>query len=446
MWVRERFAKLALATIGVALVASACTRSVPAPVVYGSSSGFEKPDAERGVNVGNVGNADALIGWAKTQASRLTAAEAPTRPAKSSMPAVTRPAVQAQALPATPPSTSSRATERRAVAVQPTATRAPTVQSHVAPRTEVRVNRTADRIAGTSYVVTRGDTMFSIARRSGVPLNDLALSNRISPPYGLKVGQKLIIPKNRYHTVRRGETLYAIAHTYHVSAVEMARQNRLGASHRVVVGQSLKLPKGAIDPVGGGATKPPSPVLVASASQRNGGVVPTPGAKPGVINAAVAAPKHIPKPPRRASSKFAWPVHGRVISHYGPKAGGLHNDGINIAVPIGTPIRAADNGVVTYAGNELRGFGNLVLVRHTGGWVTAYAHASRIDVRVGQTVKRGQVLGRAGTSGHVSTPQLHFEIRRGRGAVDPMRFLSPPSQQRVAINRSAPRGGRPDPG
>jgi murein DD-endopeptidase MepM/ murein hydrolase activator NlpD len=113
-----------------------------------------------------------------------------------------------------------------------------------------------------------------------------------------------------------------------------------------------------------------------------------------------------------------------VISSFGAKAGGLRNDGINILLRKGTPVRAADHGVVAYTGNELRGFGNLILVRHGGGWVTAYAHTATISVNVGQTVRRGQVLARAGSSGGVGRPQLHFEIRRGRTAVDPLSHLS----------------------
>jgi murein DD-endopeptidase MepM/ murein hydrolase activator NlpD len=138
---------------------------------------------------------------------------------------------------------------------------------------------------------------------------------------------------------------------------------------------------------------------------------------------ALPAPATIPRPPGRAGQRFAWPVRGRVISRFGPKSGGFYNDGINIAVRSGTPVVAAENGVVTYVGNELRGFGNLVLLRHQGGWVTAYAHAETISVKPGDIVRRGQVIARAGRSGRVHKPQLHFEIRKGRKAVDPLRHL-----------------------
>jgi murein DD-endopeptidase MepM/ murein hydrolase activator NlpD len=121
---------------------------------------------------------------------------------------------------------------------------------------------------------------------------------------------------------------------------------------------------------------------------------------------------------------FRWPVRGRIIAGFGPKPNGLQNDGINLAVPEGTPIKAAEDGVVAYAGNELKGYGNLVLVRHANGFVTAYAHASEILVKRGEAVKRGQVIARSGQTGNVTSPQLHFEIRKGATPVDPAQYLS----------------------
>jgi murein DD-endopeptidase MepM/ murein hydrolase activator NlpD len=128
--------------------------------------------------------------------------------------------------------------------------------------------------------------------------------------------------------------------------------------------------------------------------------------------------------PSRTGRAFLWPVKGQVISDFGPKGGGLHNDGINIAATQGTPIRAAENGVVVYAGNELRGFGNLLLLRHADGWMTAYAHADELLVSRGHQVRRGQVIARVGASGNVSAPQIHFEIRRGSRAVNPRDYLA----------------------
>lgn len=151
--------------------------------------------------------------------------------------------------------------------------------------------------------------------------------------------------------------------------------------------------------------------------------------------AEVAAPPPAPTPPPikakpvevgdlgPAPKRFVWPVNGRVVSGYGDKAGGLHNDGVNIQAPRGTPIRAAADGVVVYSGSDLKGFGNMLLIRHGGNWLTAYAHAQAVLVDRGQRVKQGEVIARVGSSGNVDQPQLHFELRRGREAVDPERYL-----------------------
>jgi murein DD-endopeptidase MepM/ murein hydrolase activator NlpD len=125
-----------------------------------------------------------------------------------------------------------------------------------------------------------------------------------------------------------------------------------------------------------------------------------------------------------ALPSFRWPVRGRVITAYGAKTNGKANDGINLAVPEGTPVKAADDGVVAYSGNELKGYGNLVLIRHANGYVTAYAHASELLVKRGDTIRRGQVIAKSGQSGEVASPQLHFEIRKGSSPVDPLQFLS----------------------
>ena len=127
--------------------------------------------------------------------------------------------------------------------------------------------------------------------------------------------------------------------------------------------------------------------------------------------------------PSGAMPSFRWPVRGRVIAGFGSKPNGTQNDGINLAVPEGTPIKAADDGVVAYAGNELKGYGNLVLISHANGFVSAYAHASELMVKRGDTIKRGQVIAHAGQTGNVTSPQLHFEIRKGSTPVDPTQYL-----------------------
>jgi murein DD-endopeptidase MepM/ murein hydrolase activator NlpD len=130
------------------------------------------------------------------------------------------------------------------------------------------------------------------------------------------------------------------------------------------------------------------------------------------------------KPARDAGPSLRWPVKGRVIAGFGPKTNGQQNDGINLSVPEGTPIKAAEDGTVAYAGNELKGYGNLVLVRHPNGFVTAYAHAKELMVKRGDEVKRGQIIASSGQTGNVDAPQLHFEVRKGQSPVDPMPLLS----------------------
>ena len=142
-------------------------------------------------------------------------------------------------------------------------------------------------------------------------------------------------------------------------------------------------------------------------------------------------PKSRQRRPRRRrtsapdSGTFLWPVRGHVLEAYGSGRDGTHNDGINIAAPRGAAVEAADGGVVAYAGNELRGYGNLILVKHSNGWISAYGHCDQILVKRGDKVARGQTIARVGSTGNVTEPQLHFELRRGNRAVDPREFLAP---------------------
>lgn len=135
-----------------------------------------------------------------------------------------------------------------------------------------------------------------------------------------------------------------------------------------------------------------------------------------VTVASLPAPTH--------AESFEWPLQGRIISAFGAKMNGERNDGINIASDYGIPIHAAAAGTVTYAGNELKGYGNLVLIKHDDGYVTAYAHAENLVVNRGEIVRAGQVIGYVGDTGGVPAPQLHFEIRRGKVPVDPLTLLS----------------------
>lgn len=139
--------------------------------------------------------------------------------------------------------------------------------------------------------------------------------------------------------------------------------------------------------------------------------------------AAVAAIVQSHKPP--TAPLFTWPVRGTVVSTFGPAAGGTHNDGINISAPEGAEVDAAESGIVAYAGNELKGFGNLLLIKHADGWVTAYAHNKELLVAKGDHVRRGQAIAKVGATGGVTKPQLHFELRQKTTAVDPLDHLPP---------------------
>ena len=247
--------------------------------------------------------------------------------------------------------------------------------------------------SGRSVAVQRGDTLYSISKSSNVDMRALIALNDLSAPYRLRVGQSLRLPVTAKHKVQRGETSYSISRRYGVDLTSLARLNNMTPPYRLHVGQELNIPG-----LGGATT--------AGTRSTTGSI--------GRIGA----------PPPREGTAFLWPVDGETISSFGPKTGGIQNDGINIRARAGTDVRAAEAGVVAYSGSGIRGFGNLLLVRHDGGWVTAYAHNADLLVSRGDQVRRGQPIARVGNTGAVSTPQLHFEVRKGTRAVNPVRHLA----------------------
>lgn len=318
------------------------------------------------------------------------------------------------------------------------------------------------------YVVVPGDTVYGIANRFKVPIRSLIDVNGLKAPYVLAPGQVLTMPAQRVHIVASGDTVSEIAQRYSVDQSALVRANGLQPPYTIQVGQKLilpaaietsaALPAGIPAPTGGAVTSQPLPApsgggtapALPSASPGStplGGApqplpgttstTPSPttpstttgsagtGATAGTGQPAAGSVASIPQPAPRASGFFAWPVNGKIISSFGKKDDGLRNDGINIAAPRGTPVWAAENGVVVYAGSELRGFGNMLLIRHADGWVSAYAHNDSLLVKKGDEVERGQTIARVGSTGNVSQPQLHFELRKGTEAVDPKQFLAP---------------------
>lgn len=213
--------------------------------------------------------------------------------------------------------------------------------------------------------------------------------------------------KKDYYTVKQGETLYGIARQNKTNVRAIIQQNNLEPPYDVEVGQRLKMPQDD-------ATQ-----MVASNTMQRQEFNPRP------LNTQQQLEKLAPlgAPPLRTNSRFAWPVIGRVIKAFGEQEGGQRNDGINIDAPEGTPVRAAESAVVAYAGNQIRGFGNLVLLKHSDGWITTYAHNRKILVKRGERVEKGQVIAESGATGSVKTPQVHFEVRQGKKALDPMKYL-----------------------
>ena len=300
---------------------------------------------------------------------------------------------------------------------------------------------------GTTIIVGTSDTLDTLSRRHNVSPAAILQANGYKGPRALSPGQQLIIPRPTaaaaapalaapaskavaatsappsIHVVNRGDTLLRIARRNHVSVAELAKANSLDPSSKLKLGMKLTVP-GAKTAAVAPATvaMPPATKLAAATGD--------PEQKVRLASATTTPADVSAETPVKASEAtgalptFRWPVRGKVITSYGAKTNGKANDGINLAVPEGTPVKAAEDGVVAYSGNELKGYGNLVLVRHSNGYVTAYAHASEVLVKRGDTIKRGQIIAKSGQSGEVGSPQLHFEIRKGSSPVDPLQFLN----------------------
>lgn len=345
---------------------------------------------------------------------------------------------------------------------------APPAQPHIETTATVppRSVAAAQPAGGTKIIVGTSDTLEVLAKRYRVTPQAILAANGYRGPRALSPGQQLIIPHpataaapapamapvaaapaakpvaamaapSSTYFVNRGDTLASIARKNHISAAELARANGLDPSAKLKLGTRLTVPGTKTAAV----AAPAAPVGAAPVA---GTLQPVAAAPAPATKMAAAAPvqsarlaqatANVEEKPAETQAKaaeatgalptFRWPVRGKVVTSYGAKTNGKSNDGINLAVPEGTPVKAAEDGVVAYSGNELKGYGNLVLVRHANGYVTAYAHASELLVKRGDTIKRGQVIAKSGQSGEVASPQLHFEIRKGSSPVDPLQFLN----------------------
>ena len=384
-------------------------------------------------------------------------------------PQASAPQYQSQALPppavaaphAYPASSGGVSGGGRGISSYAPPTRSPIETTATVPPRSVAAARPAAQ-NGTTIIVGTSDTLDVLAKRYNVSAAAILQANGYKGPRVLSPGQQLIIPKqaavaaaapalapaaskpvaaaaapSSVHIVNRGDTLMGIARRNNVPVAELAKANNLDQSAKLSLGMKLTVPgsKSAAaapvaQPVAAAPAQPVAPVAAPATKMAAAGGPPQ-AARLASATTNVVEEKPVVEAASVKSSEatgalptFRWPVRGKVITSYGAKTNGKSNDGINLAVPEGTPVKAAEDGVVAYSGNELKGYGNLVLVRHSNGYVTAYAHASELMVKRGDTIKRGQIIAKSGQSGEVGSPQLHFEIRKGSSPVDPLQFLN----------------------
>jgi murein DD-endopeptidase MepM/ murein hydrolase activator NlpD len=260
--------------------------------------------------------------------------------------------------------------------------------------------------------VRANDTLYAVATRYQVTPQSVIEANGLQPPYSLRKGQTLKLVPLRTHIVHPGDSVYIISQRYAVSQYQLAQLNFLKPPFELKIGQKLQLPNsldfsvldvGLPDGVSGTNIAQPAPTKTS--------VPATPR-------------KRFVAPSLAGSSGFSWPVQGEIITEFGSSQRGVHNDGVNIAASEGASVGAAAKGRVAFVGTNIKSFGKLVLVKHDGGIITAYAHLGDISVTEGDIVTAGQSIGTIGQSGRVDSPQLHFEIRKSRQPVDPQSLIS----------------------
>lgn len=303
--------------------------------------------------------------------------------------------------------------------------------------------QTGNYSAGSGSVVTvvKGDTVYALGRRYNADPKAIIAVNNLRAPYRLEIGQRIRLPgatpaaviqsaaptaastpvtRDVRYRVKRGDTLYAVSRATGVSVAMLAQANGLVPPYTLTPGQELRAPNAQAVTANSTmvAAAPAQPMSEPRRTPQ--ATTPTPAPQPNVAEIAQQASFTKPDDP---DALFAWPVRGAVISQYGNGELGGRNDGINIAAPAGTPVRASADGEVVYRGSELEGFGNLLLVKHTDGFVTAYAHNDAMLVKKGDVIRKGQVIAKVGSTGSVTTPQLHFEIRQKLKSVDPLSLL-----------------------
>ncbi len=257
-----------------------------------------------------------------------------------------------------------------------------------------------------------GDTIYTVANRYRVTPRRIILANALPPPYDLSTYRELNIPKPRTHRVAKGDTVIRISNRYNVRKEDLIRLNALNEPYVIHPGMHLAIPRRVNYSVIDDAIKPVAPTVLKPKPKPPTGQAAAPSA-PGRTVRFVAG-----------AGDFTWPLDGQIIQAYGSAQRGVHNDGVNIAAEQGAVVRAARGGNVAFIGSGLKSFGNLVLIKHEGGWITAYAHLGDVAVSEGQKIQQGAVIGYVGATGRVDSPQLHFEIRQARKSVNPEDYLS----------------------
>lgn len=267
--------------------------------------------------------------------------------------------------------------------------------------------------------VEKGDTLYSLSRKYSVPVNDLAVMNKIAAPFTLSVGQKLKVPDiAKLENVQSATTGRVAVKKTVVKKVEPVKTSAPTTSVKKTTTGNKSNTSTAKQDTKKTEVKSDTKKTVKQKSDNKSTKKTTQTtkkttAKKSTTNKMVA----------RSSSRFSWPVRGKILSGYGSKSNGLFNDGVNIGATRGATVAAAENGLVAYAGNEVKGMGNLVIIQHSDGWMTVYAHMDSFVVKRGSAVRVGQKIGTVGMSGKVDQPQLHFEIRKGTRAYNPISYL-----------------------
>lgn len=280
-----------------------------------------------------------------------------------------------------------------------------------------------------SYVIVKeGETIQIIAMDYNVAKEDIIKLNNLTRPYSLTPGQRINLPSYQIHIVEGSETIYDIAEKYKVRPENIIELNTLIYPYDLKSNDKIRIPLHRENPEEIIITSLPNETIIPEVTigneiKENKLTVPDlPNSSPKELE--FKNEKKIVDIVANPNSEFIWPTQGKIISKFGsPKASGGKNDGIDISATLGSPVKSSRAGTIAYAGDELEGYGNLVIIKHPDNWITAYGNLQEIAVKKGQKVTIGQLVGKIGQSGGVKSPRLHLEMRKGKTRVDPLKFL-----------------------